>query len=352
LERDLPLKVGPSFSLADELDARKIDGLVERLRSDRPLAMGEVLHALRLFGAEMTCKPPTGSGQPLPLLDAVLDNQTGRALFGSDNAPLIETREGVRSRVVQRREARWQRERQNHEDQLLAVLAEVGVPLSRSVRTESGEHTVRNILDDLLANFDLKKGEFEWAALSVTLYLPPRNSWVDRYGKTYTLDDVALELMGRLGRPDLSCAGTHLLYSMTVLLRVDEQEPVLSPEVRGQLREKLRETALSVRRVQTAEGAWGPNWSSLAEGKLDRGLAGAFPTDQGVLATGHHVEWLMLLPPDLLPPRDCFLAALRWLQVRLEVDDLEKLRVHYCPYSHAGRVLQVLSRPREGYGSR
>jgi hypothetical protein len=314
------------------------------LKQEHPVSVSDALHVLRLFGPEAVCKPAQGNGDRLPMLDTILDHDTGLAYFGGSGPPLIDTRDGVRSRVVFRRDARWQPERQAHDDQLLAVLAEVGVPLSQRVRTPGGEHMVRNILEDTLANFDLKKQEIEWSALSVALYLPPRKSWVDKYGQLFTLDDVAKELIGRLYRPRLSCAGTHLLYSMTVLLRADEQYPVLSPEVRTELREKLRGAAQALPRSQSADGMWGADWASPVLDAAQRRPFTASPLGDQVLATGHHVEWLMLLPPDMAPPRVCFLAALRGLQLRLQTDDQQMLRQNYCPYSHAGRVLRLLSR--------
>jgi hypothetical protein len=340
--------VRPTVSFADDLDARAIGRLVDRLRQDRVVSVSDALHVLRLFGADAVCKPAKGDGPPLPVINTLLDHETGRAYFGGSGPPLIDTREGVRSRVVFRRDARWQPERQAHDDQLLAVLAEVGVPLSRRVRTPGGDRTVQNILDDTLANFDLKKEEIEWSALSLALYLPPRRSWVDRYGNLVTLDDVAREMIARLYRPRLSCAGTHLLYSMTVLLRADEQYPVLSAEVREQLRAKLREACDAVRRSQSPDGMWAPDWAAAVREPARRLAPGAAPVGDQVLATGHHVEWLMLLPPDLAPPRECLLVALRGLQVRLQTDDQQTMRQDYCPYSHAGRVLGLLSRP-EGH---
>ena len=342
--RDSPVSLRPTLTFADELDARAVDPLVERLRQDRPVSVSDALHVLRLFGPDAVCKPANGEGAPLPVLDTILDYETGSAYFGGSGPPLIDTREGVRSRVVFRRDARWQPERQAHDDQLLAILAEVGVPLSRRVRTPGGEHTVRNILDDTLANFDLKKQEIEWSALSVALYLPPRNSWFDKYGQRFTLDDVATELMARLYRPRLSCAGTHLLYSMTALMRADEQYAVLTPGVREELREKLREAACALPRSQSPDGMWGADWASPLRETAGAGSPGAAPRGDQILATGHHVEWLMLLPPDMAPPRECLLAALRGLQVRLQADDPQLMRQNYCPYSHAARVLRVLSR--------
>ena len=132
-----------------------------------------------------------------------------------------------------RRDARWQPERQAHEDQLLAVLAEAGVPLSTPLTTGRGQASAQRLLDDTLANFDLKQAEPEWSALSVVLYLPPQRSWTDKYGKVLTFDDLAEELMDRTFQANLPCAGTHLIYTLTALLRADEQEPVLTPTVRA-----------------------------------------------------------------------------------------------------------------------
>lgn len=340
-----PFQVGPLVSLRGQLDKELIRKGVARLTLQRVSATGEVLHALRLFGPDAAVFDQ-GLKRPVQLLDRLLDHDLGVAAFGGE-PPLIDTREGVRCRISVPRDRSWQRERQTHEDQLLAVLAEIGVPLGRPLTTAGGQRSVRDILKDTCANYNPDQPEIEWSGLAIGLYLPPQTSWRDKYGKEYSLDFLAESLMGRRFHETLPCAGTHLLYTLTVLLRVDEGSSVLSAPVREKLHRYLRERTALAARTQAEDGTWAPSWY-LGERALpvppEAPPEAAWPR---VLATGHHVEWLMLLPPDLQPPPGCFLRAARWLQVRLATDPTDALFSWYCPYSHAGKVLVNLTAPPE-----
>jgi hypothetical protein len=279
------------------------------------------------------------------MLEMILDYEQSRANF-QGQATLIDTREGVRCRDVVPRDASKQPERQAHPDQLLAVLAELGVPLSYPVRTAGGLRSVQHLLQDTLANFDPKQREIEWSALAFSLYLPRQRSWVDKYGTVHTFDDLAKELMARPFTGNAACGGTHLLYSLTVMLRADHMEPFLGLDTRKELRSHLARLATGLVRTQSADGTYGLRWHE----QIQQGTP-AYPGRPGgtwseVLVTGHHLEWLMLLPPDLLPPRDCFLRATRWLQVRLLAASDDDLLNHYCPFSHAARTLILLMTPR------
>jgi hypothetical protein len=224
-------------------------------------------------------------------------------------------------------------------------LGELCVPLNTPISTAGGTRTVEAILDDSLANFDLKEKEIEWSALAFALYLPPQATWVDKFDRVHSFDDVAAELMRRPFDAKLSCGGTHLLFTLAVMLRVDEATPIFSPSVRGEIRAHLGEIVLQVESCQSAAGFWQPDWYRHADSEKPVRVAtlvnsASWPQ---VLATGHHLEWLMLLPPDLLPSQECFLRGARWLHERLLNDPNEVLTTHYCPYSHAGRVLMLLT---------
>jgi hypothetical protein len=317
---------------------------VARLRLQKAASAGEILHALRLFGPGAAVFDPTLKRE-VALLDRLLDHDLGSAAFGE--APLIDTREGVRSRIVVPRNAKWQRERQAHEDQLLAVLAELGVPLSRPLTTASGARSVRDLFNDTCANFNPDQREVEWSAMAIALYLPPRTGWHDKFGRACSLDSLVELLLARPSSEALPCGGTHRLYTLTVLLRVDEATPVLSSGVREKLHDYLRAQAAVLVRTQAEDGSWLTNWYRGERARSSSPGAPAELEQARVLATGHHVEWVMLLPPEFQPPRDCLVRAARWLQLRLVTDAAETLLAHYCPYSHAGRVLSVLAGPPE-----
>jgi hypothetical protein len=318
---------------------------VKRLVLDKPDSISGVLHALRLFGPKATTYDRQLK-QDVPLLDCILQSDRGAESFGGGPV-LIDTREGVRCRIVVPRNAGWQRERQAHEDQLLATLAELGVPLGQVVTTTGGERNVRDILNDTLAKFNPEQREIEWSALALALYLPPQRSWRDKFGTEYSLDYLAEKLMNRLLWEGLPCGGTHGLYTLAILARVDEGSPVLSSAIRAKVQEHLRQRVSEVVRTQAPDGSWLPEWYLGRRAESVRPDA-APGSDWGrVLATGHHVEWLILLPAEWQPPRECLLRAARWLEVRLAADPNDVVVDHYCPYSHAAKVLSTLAAPVE-----
>lgn len=330
-----PLRVAPAFSMPGVVGSDALDRAMDRLATYRPEALSGLLHLVRLFGAETPLRAPGVPPHTDPL-DFALDYDRSRALFHGA-ATLIDTRDGVRCRVAARAlTASRQGEKESHEDQLLAVLAELGVPLDRRLSTEGGDNAVGRLLDDALAKFDLDQPEVEWSALAFALYLPPRRSWVDRFGTRVTFDELTTRLIA-LPPKRRACGGTHLLYTLAVIGRVDEQVPILSDRVRGDLKSHLGRAAAALARDQADDGSWGLSWDRPGD---RTGTA----TDR-VLATGHSIEWLMMLPAELRPGRDCFQRAAGWLERQLLTCPDEEIAKNYCPYSHAGRVLLLLSAP-------
>jgi hypothetical protein len=340
--RAVPVRIGPTFTAPGQLDGPRIAKAAARLEVEKPTTLSMLLHTLRLFGPGATV-PTREPGQRAGLVAIALDQRTGAPYFGGQPA-LIDTREGVRCRVAQPLYAKEQPERQAHPGQLLAVLAEVGISLDQPVSTTGGPRSVRQILDDTLANFDPKQTEIEWTALALALYLPPRGSWANKYGETFTLDALAGELMGRSFESSIACGGTHLLYSLVTLFRADQQESVLSDPVRREVRDHLRRVVESLLRTQLSDGSWDHRWRERGTGAGEEAEGGGHTHDDAdrVLLTGHHVEWLLLLPRDLQPPPDRLLRATRWLLERVLNDPASTLDEKYCPYSHAGRVLFMI----------
>jgi hypothetical protein len=329
--------------------AAEVEAVLARLQVREPVSLSGLLHAVRIYGLD---GPVPLGGQPaetLPALTLILDHEKGSAYFRGE-PPLINTRDGVRTRVTERRDAKRQPGRQAHSGQLLAVLAELGVPLDTSLTTANGRFAVRDILRDTTANFSLDQEEIEWAAVGLALYLAPEPGWRDKFGRPLTFDQLAKRLLEiPLTREGLACQGTHLLHALTVLHVVDRERPVLGPEVQAEIRERLRrETALLVE-TQRPTGEWWAGWS---DPQASRELLAFVSNDQhtrmAVTVTGHHLEWLLLLPPDLRPPDEVFRRAGAWLRARLLRATKEELKDGYCPYSHAARVVQALSVEQAG----
>ena len=340
--RDRPVHVGFSVALTSPVEGAQVRAAVARLARPHPQDLAEVLHVLRVFGPDASI-PMAGEPSGIKVLDLALDYERSRAYFRT-GPTLIDTRDGVRCRKVETSDLNKRHEKEAHEDQLLAALAELGVPLGHVLTTSRGARSVRRLLDDALAKFDLKQPEIEWSALAFALYVPPRVSWQDRFGTRTTFDDLAAEMMRRPFDETRACAGTHLVYSLTVMLRVDEMTPVFTEPVRRQVRSYLERLVAAAVRNQWPDGVWDLNWYADAPAMPKRNEGEGWTS---VLATGHQVEWLAILPTDLLPPRPPLLRALRWLHGQLQAASEAQLTEHFCPYSHAGRVLSVTSRPTD-----
>jgi hypothetical protein len=287
-------------------------------------------------------------GEKIRALEVVVDAEKSRDFFQSEPS-LFETKTGVRCRVLERGQALWkQHERQAHTDQLLAVFAELRIPLSHPIRTVSGKRTVRELLVDALANFALDQKEIEWSALAFILYLPPQRSWADKFGRSCDFDALAEELLS-CGMEGRSCGGSHILFALTAMLQIDRRTSILTDKSQKRIRDHLRQMVGYAVRNQSSAGFWRSDWHRSEKNlDLENGRRGAIGPSE-VLITGHQLEWMMFLPPELSPPRDCFLRGANWLQSQLLTATPSTIKDNYCPYSHAGRVLMLLSGNSERY---
>lgn len=341
--RDDPVHVDVNITLNEVDGTLDLQRVMKRVSMGEPKSLSGLIHVLRLFGKSAETDSHSEKFPRTPLLDIALDHEKSASFF--QGAPvLISTRHGVRCRSVPPRYPERYPERQAHGDQFLAVLAEVGVPLNQRLSTTGGTHSVRSILEDSLANFDLKQDEVEWAALAYALYLPPRKDWLDKFNRPQSFNKLAAELIDRPFGGYRSCAGTHLLYSLVTILRVDEQQPILSSAMRAKLREHLQHVTTTVVGSQLTDGSWDINWYDRDDRDESRDIDAKSTMKNRVLVCGHHLEWMMLLPRDMLPPTSCFLRGARFLERQLLLASPEAILEGYCPYSHAARVLQLLTR--------
>jgi len=109
-------------------------------KSKQSLALAT--HSLRLLAtntSDASCER-----EIITQIDALLDCHKSKALFGE--ASIIETCDGLRARSADFAQSPLSLATQPHNDQLLALFAELGVPLERSVLTTSGTHTLRRLL--------------------------------------------------------------------------------------------------------------------------------------------------------------------------------------------------------------
>lgn len=336
-----PVVVPPAELPLLRIDPSELRGLEERLLTViRDAEKGSIkpanlVHAVRLSGPEAML----GADGPgaRPIIDILLDNRVSEAVFG--RPALSTTRYGVRFRWPSNLYFHAGRQREAHFDQVLAALAEAGVSRARTCFVGPGEHrAVDDVLRDALANFDLSRPEIEWTALAATLYLAHDRSWRNRFGEVVSLDDVASVLMGPIEQPR-SCYGTHVLYTLIIMLRVDRSHGILGSSTSRDLARHVESRVEAAVASQLGSGAWPAAW-------LGDSAGGESAEEPSFLATSHLAECLLYLPEDMRPPDEVIASAGTWLRRKVaSVFATGDPAAWICPLTHSLCVLRCLRVP-------
>jgi hypothetical protein len=261
-------------------------------------------------------------------MGALTDVRNSERNFGE--AAFFPTRSGIRFRTVEVATAMGV---ENHRDVCLATFAEAGIPLSAEFTTPTQTFHLRDLLRDSIQNFHLQQQELVWTVIAYALYAMPGSSWTNRFGETTGWEQLVDALLATPFQTS-SCGGTHLLYSMLVVRRV-ENERCISPSLRSRLEHRIREAIRCASARQDPDGFWSMNWwgdsaDELAEiaRRVDDSLFAR------LLITGHLLECLTLAPPELQPQSESYKRASSWLMRVLNDERIVKQQ-NYCPVVHA-----------------
>ncbi len=231
---------------------------------------------------------------------------------------------------------------QGHYGQMLQGLAEIGAPLSTPVTPDVGEPgTLADLLADSAARYSVKD-EPEFLAVAFASWLKPGAKWMDRFGGEHTMDDLAQ----RLAKTPIgagTCYGGHLPYAITMVLRVNQQERIISEQTERDLIHQLKEFSRVLTRSQQENGTWDYDWSGIAMPRPDIYVSESQRVDL-ITCTGHHLEWIALASPEWRPDDEV---------VRKAIDGLAELVLNLptkkeqsfkdmLPSSHAARALCLL----------
>ncbi len=321
--------------ISDEELAAVLKKIVPRF-SRSHLRPNLVEHALRTWGSEIEFQNPDAISGP-QMKDFLTDSAKYMDSWGKNNLELMEpTEDGIH--------VRWGEDSSSsvHHDHTLAALTEAGVGLDSPVFTSARAMQVRNVLAEALRDFHLDERETEWSAMSFTLWLAPQKTtaWHNGEGRRITFDMVAERLM-RNHKRDGVCLGTHRVYSLMLLIRLNEQYGggLITAETTSQIMDYLRTSRDMIIASQSEDGSWPANWTDGADA-----VAKADPKEKAhkrVIATGHHLEWLSIAPQELHPPRERILKAADWLINNVKDTPQAEIDQNYTFYSHVGKALAM-----------
>ena len=342
ISRETPLTVTPLYDDPSMVSDQDLAAVLKKIRPKFPEKGRKpnfVEHALRAWGVSATFgDPAVMSGEELK--DFLLDH--GRFLASWAGGPsrgvqplLIDRPRGVAIRYGM--DVAHQ-ETSAHHDHLLACLTEAGVRRDQKVYAPSGRDlTVNDVLQEALRDFRLEEQETEWSAMAYALWLPPVKSWRTKTGREITFDMLAERLMR--GQKEIGvCSGTHRVYSLMLLWRLDQEYDILSDKVAGAVFEDLKSVRDLITASQFPDGHWPPNW---ADGRAAVENPRPDAEFKDVIATGHHLEWLAIAPAELHPPRELIRKAARWLIDNATNKPDADIYSKYTFYSHVGNALAL-----------
>ena len=321
--------------VSDEELAVVLKKILPRFSRDH-LRPNLVEHALRTWGSEIDFANPDIISGP-QMKDFLTDMAKFVDSWGKNSNPLMIAKgDGIHVRFAEDRSGSV------HHDHTLAALTEAGLSLDDSVFTTSREMHVRNIVIEALRDFRLDERETEWSVMSFALWLAPQKSatWHNGEGRRITFDMLADRLM-RNHKRDGVCLGTHRVYSLMMLVRLDDRYDgqLITAETREQIIDYLASVRDLITTAQRPDGSWTSNWTDGSESEAK--AVPDEPMSKRVIATGHHLEWLSIAPIELHPPRTQILKAADWLIANVEETPQDEIDANYTFYSHVGKALAM-----------
>lgn len=338
--RATPRFVRPMFNDPRVISDDQLTAVLNKLHprfQEHPPKLNNIDHGLRMWGVRATFADEAYSGEAMR--NMLLNHQQFTKTWGPSAPALLEhTPLGIQVRTQEGKST------VSHEDHLLGTLAECGVPLSAPVVTAQGPGRVQDLLLHALRSFRLNQQEYEWTTLATAFYLNNAAGWHSREGQFIDFNQLADRLM-RQDQPQGVCYGQHRIYTLTMLLRIDQQmrnqehQPgLVTDTTRASIHDYLAGMTSRLCETQSQNGYWDGNWP-------DTSVAVPDPTtderSRRILATGHALEWWAMAPESLHPPRETIVRAAQWLSVTIEGMDERAIEANFTFLTHAGRSLAL-----------
>lgn len=330
-----PLRIEPLYDRPEMVSDEDLAAVLWQVRPKfqrKGLRPNLVEHAIRTWSVDATFLDPTVlSGKDLQQF--LLDHSTFILSWDDQAEPLLSDRQsGVG--------VNWGRIRSIsvHHDHMLACITEAGARLDEPVYLPTQRQaSLRNIVQESLRDFKLDEREAEWTAMAFGLWLSPTKQWRSGDGRMMSFDTLAERLIrGKLEKG--VCSGTHRVYSLILLWRLDEEFDILSDPVQKHVYDHLAYVRDLITASQFEDGHWPSNWDQGAralENPRDDELKDT------VIATGHHLEWLAIAPQELHPPREQIEKAAQWIIKTTKMQSEKDIFIRYTFFSHVGSALAL-----------
>ncbi len=301
--------------------------------------------------------------------DSQLSHVCSRSLFATE----YQTGDLLRSTTFRAQTASLGIIREAGLARSLATAGWLGLSTDTVIRTESGERPIGTLLQQLWREFRLgatpvrqgsvRKGSARQGPVAVAgsrpdldregsraegphplaasllafaFYLPESRVWNDAEGGRVSFDRLAELVVSRerprhVGRAETEedvRAELERLWSLAVLLRIDDQQSLLTAKSRSRVVTGLQLATSQLCAAQHRDGSWDEAWwleptLKSTEHRAARELQGESRAMERFVArsasaarlftTARILEWWALAPREALPPQDVPARATRWL---------------------------------------
>lgn len=333
IPREEPYRIQPLYNRPDIVSDDDLAAVLEKIQprfSPREMKPNHIEHALRTWGVTATFQNPNAlSGQAM--LEFLTDHGAYIESWGESVRPLLEEKPtGIRIRWGTETGASY------HHDHYLACVTEAGAPLNTPIFGPSRrDDTLYDVIQESLRDFRLDEREIEWTAMAFGLWIAPTKEWIGSGGRHYSFDLLAKRLLR--GEKQIGvCSGTHRVYSLVLLIRLDDDFDILTDPIRSEVYAHLESVRDLIMVSQFPDGSWPGNWSDGKE-------AVDHPDDEEfhkkIIATGHHLEWLSIAPPDLHPPEEQIRKAVDWIVQVTKSQSRKEVQQRFTFLTHVGSAL-------------
>lgn len=335
IPREEPLRVQPLYDRPEMVSDEDLAAVLWQIRPKferKGLRPNLVEHALRAWSVRANFDDE-GVLSGTQMRDFLLDHSTFILSWEESTPPLLEPQPtGVK--------VNWGRYRSDsvHHDHMLACLTEAGASLDTPVMLpDQREVILKDVLLESLRDFRLDERETEWSAMAFGLWLAPISQWRAVDGRELSFDLIAQRLMrGYLEKG--VCSGTHRVYSLMLLWRLDQEFGILSDPIQQDVYAHLELIRDLITESQFEDGHWPPNWN---EGKAAVESPREREIRSEIIATGHHLEWLAIAPHELHPPREQIEKAAAWIIKTTKQQTADQVLQRYTFLSHVGNALAM-----------
>jgi hypothetical protein len=230
---------------------------------------------------------------------------------------------------------------ESHPGQCLAGFAESGVSLTHRFPLKHDSCYVADLLSDAAWSISTQE-ELEWRIVALALYRPHIMQWRNKFGETLDWPKITRILLTSLetmkaGGAWSPCFGTHSLYALAVLDRVNDQTELWDASLSSEVHNTFRSMSLLLEQTQGPDGSWNRDW--LHPENSPRLQVGS--DTQRLLITGHQLEWLALCPASERPSQNVLTRAGDFVCRSLASRSSGEILSTICPCSHGLRAYLV-----------